>query len=209
MVRRKKKLTSMSSRESILAAVLTNQPPANPLPDISSFRGTDQDVIITYSDVFTTIGGNVFVVKSLAEVAFLIGERFGDSGRILTTIPELRDLGDWIELFSADVPPHSFENIELAVLEAELAVAENGAVWLTEERMGQRIIPYICQHLAVVVPAERIVPTLHEAYEKIGVGDYGFGAFIGGPSKTADIEQALVLGAHGPISMTVFILNVA
>ena len=99
------------------------------------------------------------------------------------------------------------EDIELAVLEAELAVAENGAVWLPEHRMGQRIIPYICQHLAVVVPADRIVPTLHEAYEQIGVGDYGFGAFIGGPSKTADIEQALVLGAHGPISMTVFILD--
>ena len=64
--------------------------------------------------------------------------------------------------------------------------------------MGQRIIPYICQHLAVIVKAESIVPTLHEAYEMIGTGDYGFGGFIGGPSKTADIEQALVLGAHGP-----------
>jgi L-lactate dehydrogenase complex protein LldG len=59
----------------------------------------------------------------------------------------------------------------------------------------------------VVISAERIVPTLHEAYEIIGTGDYGFGAFIGGPSKTADIEQALVLGAHGPLSMTVFILK--
>ena len=80
-------------------------------------------------------------------------------------------------------------------------------MWLTEEVMGQRIIPYICQHLAVIVNAENIVPTLHEAYEKIGAGDYGFGAFISGPSKTADIEQALVLGAHGPLTMTVFILK--
>jgi L-lactate dehydrogenase complex protein LldG len=86
-------------------------------------------------------------------------------------------------------------------------VAENGAVWLTEQVMGQRIIPYICQHLAVVVTEASIVPTLHEAYQQIGEGQYGFGAFIGGPSKTADIEQALVLGAHGPVSMTVFILK--
>lgn len=197
----------MSSKERILAAVLANQPPASPLPDMASFKGTEQDVIPTYSDVFTTIGGSVFVVKNLEEVEELIQETFDCNRRIITTLPELRDVSDRVELFSAEVAPHSFEDIELAVLEAELAVAENGAVWLTEQRMGQRIIPYICQHLAVVVRAVRIVPTLHEAYEKIGAGDYGFGAFIGGPSKTADIEQALVLGAHGPISMTVFILE--
>ena len=160
-----------------------------------------------YGKVFASIGGSVFTVKSLSEVNLLIQENFDGTGRIITTLSALCDASDGIELFSAEVAPHSFEDIELAVLEAELAVAENGAVWLTEQRMGQRIIPYICQHLAVVVPAERIVPTLHEAYEKIKVGDYGFGAFIGGPSKTADIEQALVLGAHGPISMTVFILD--
>jgi L-lactate dehydrogenase complex protein LldG len=95
----------------------------------------------------------------------------------------------------------------LAVLAVHLAVAENGAVWLTDNGMGQRIIPYICQHLAVVIHAGDIVPTLHEAYEKIGPGEYGFGGFIGGPSKTADIEQALVLGAHGPLTMTVFIIQ--
>jgi L-lactate dehydrogenase complex protein LldG len=197
----------MSSRERILAAVQANQPPASALPDIDAFTGTEADIVSGYGKVFASIGGSVFTVKSLSEVNLLIQENFDGTRRIITTLPALRDASEEIELFSAEVSPHSFEDIELAVLEAELAVAENGAVWLTEERMGQRIIPYICQHLAVVVPAERIVPTLHEAYEKIGIGDYGFGAFIGGPSKTADIEQALVLGAHGPISMTVFILE--
>ncbi len=197
----------MSARESILAAVLSNQPPTSALPDIDAFKGTEQDIVSGYGKVFASIGGQVFTVRSLSEINYLIQENFDTTLRIITTLPALHQSGDGIELLSAEVLPHSYEDIELAVLEAELAVAENGAVWLPEQRMGQRIIPYICQHLAVVVPAERIVPTLHEAYEKIGVGDYGFGAFIGGPSKTADIEQALVLGAHGPISMTVFILE--
>ncbi|MNW08326.1 Lactate utilization protein C [compost metagenome] len=47
---------------------------------------------------------------------------------------------------------------------------------------------------------------MHEAYQKIADSVYGFGTFIAGPSKTADIEQSLVLGAHGPKNMTVFIL---
>ena len=112
-----------------------------------------------------------------------------------------------LPLISPIADPHSFDDIELAVISAGFAVAENGAVWLTEELMGHRIIPYICQHLAVTVCAADIVPTLHEAYERIGIGEYGFGGFIGGPSKTADIEQALVLGAHGPLTMTVFIVK--
>jgi len=194
----------MSTRERILADVLKNQPSASPLPDMSAFKGGNQDVVATYCEVFTGIGGKAFRVKSFAEIKHRIAEQFDTAQRIITSLPELSDS---FERLSIDIDPHTFDDVDVAVIEAELAVAENGAVWLPEQRMGQRIVPYICQHLAVVIPAERIVPTLHEAYAKIGAGDYGFAAFIGGPSKTADIDQALVLGAHGPISMSVFVLG--
>jgi len=194
----------MNSREKILEAVLNNQPPTSPLPDISMFKGSNDDTVQKYINVFKTIGGSAYLVDDIAEVKALIDEHFDVTKRILTTLPELSDTA---ELISPLVDPHEYEDVELAIIRAQFAVAENGAVWLTEELMGQRIIPYICQHLAVIVKAESIVPTLHEAYEIIGVGNYGFGGFIGGPSKTADIEQALVLGAHGPLTMTVFVLK--
>lgn len=194
----------MSSKEKILAAVLENQPQLTLLPDIGVFRGEDQDIDQTYNDTFTSIGGKVFLVNDITSVKALIKEHFDVNKRIITTLPQLNDTA---ELYSPTVDPHTFDDVELAVLKAQLAVAENGAVWLTEQLMGQRILPYICQHLAVIVSAETIVPTMHEAYNQIGVGQYGFGAFIGGPSKTADIEQALVMGAHGPITMTVFVLK--
>jgi len=194
----------MNTREKILGAVLQNQPPTTTLPDITRFKGNSIDLVQKYMDVFKTIGGSSFLVDDIAAVKLSIAENFDATKRIVTTLPEL---GDRFELISAAADPHSYENIELAIIKAHFSVAENGAVWLTEEVMGQRIIPYICQHLAVIVNAENIVPSLHEAYERIGAGEYGFGAFIGGPSKTADIEQALVLGAHGPLTMTVFILK--
>jgi L-lactate dehydrogenase complex protein LldG len=194
----------MSTREKILQAVLKNQPPVAPLPDISIFKSSAKDTVQEYTDTFIGIGGKVFTVDDIASVKPLIRDEFDTSKRMVTTLPEL---GDLLEVYSAQADPHSFEDVELAVIQAQLAVSENGAVWLPEELMGQRILPFICQHLAVIVKSETIVTTMHEAYNQIGEGQYGFGAFIGGPSKTADIEQALVMGAHGPISMTVFIIR--
>lgn len=194
----------MNTREKILQAVLQNQPPLTELPYIGIFKGTGDGLIEKYTNVFTTIGGSAVVVENMAAVKDFIMENFDSEKRIVTTLSELSDN---FELISGDVDPHTYENAELAIIMAHFSVAENGAVWLTDELMGQRIIPYICQHLAVIVKVNSILPTLHEAYEKIGTGNYGFGGFIGGPSKTADIEQALVLGAHGPLSMTVFIIK--
>jgi L-lactate dehydrogenase complex protein LldG len=194
----------MTTREKILAAVLQNQPPKNPLPDISRFTGQAENAVQTYIEIFDSIGGKAFLVENIDAVKTLIREHFDTTQRMVTTLPALEDVAS---LISPTVDPHTFQDVEVAIIQAHLAVAENGAVWLTEQVMGHRILPYICQHLAVVVAAGSIVPTLHEAYTQIGEGNYGFGGFIGGPSKTADIEQALVLGAHGPITMTVFVLK--
>jgi L-lactate dehydrogenase complex protein LldG len=194
----------MTTREQILEAVLKNQPESMPLPDISMFGGEYEGAVQKYIDIFKTIGGSAYLLDDLEAVKGMVSEQFDTSKRIVTTLPEMQDIA---ALILPSVDPHLYEDVELAIIRGHFSVAENGAVWLTEEVMGQRIIPYICQHLAVVLTAGSIVPTLHEAYERIGAGEYGFGGFIGGPSKTADIEQALVLGAHGPLTMTVYIIR--
>ena len=99
------------------------------------------------------------------------------------------------------------KNIELAIFESPLGVAENGAVWLSEEICGHRIVPFITQHLLVVLSPEHIVENMHEAYRRAPVADAGFGVFVAGPSKTADIEQSLVVGAQGARSLGVLITD--
>ncbi len=195
----------MTSREQILEAVLKNQPALKPLPDISSLKGSGQDIPGTYIRTFTGIGGKAFSVGGMDAIKDIVKQHFELEGkRVITSLPEL---ADEFELYNPASDPHSFDDVELAIIRAAFSVAENGAVWITETLMGQRIVPYICQHLAVVIDASTIVATMHEAYEQIGSDAYGFGSFIGGPSKTADIEQALVMGAHGPITMTVFVIT--
>jgi L-lactate dehydrogenase complex protein LldG len=142
-------------------------------------------------EVFKTIGGSAFLVDNMDEIKNLIKENFDSTKRFVSTLPELND--DVAELLSATIDPHMYEDIELAIINAHLFVAENGAVWVTDDVMGQRIIPYICQHLAWWLKQKLLCQRFTKHMKKL-VGDYGFGGFIGGPSKTADIEQALVLG---------------
>ena len=88
---------------------------------------------------------------------------------------------------------------------SKLAVAENGAVWLPCK--GDRRDIFACEHLHIVVDAADIVDTMHDAMARIELEGYEFGVFVSGPSKTADIEQALVLGAHGAMHLTVYIVK--
>nr|WP_121271620.1 LUD domain-containing protein [Pedobacter schmidteae] len=192
----------MTSREQILAKVLSSQPETQPLPADLSTAFPAADPVAAFGTVLTTIGGNFVEVEDYNSIKNYITTHF-QGQRIVSTLTELSDITEpgW-----ENQDPHSYANVDLAVITAHFGVAENAALWITEDLMHQRAVPFICQQLAVVVKREKIVQTMHDAYIKIGTADYGFGSFIAGPSKTADIEQSLVLGAHGPKGMTVFVL---
>jgi L-lactate dehydrogenase complex protein LldG len=191
------------SRSRILSAVKANQPEQMELPVIKNFQQGFSSLTDKFSEILKGIGGNVHEVTDYAEISQILMARFPEANRIISTVAELSS----IEKGTTDYEdPHSLEDVDLAIISSPLAVAENGSVWITDSHVPQRVLPFICQHLAVVVNKETLVSTMHEAYDKIGNLDYGFSVFIAGPSKTADIEQSLVLGAHGPKSMTVFLV---
>ncbi len=196
----------MNTREKILAAVAQNKPSFVPVPDLAAFSGATppMDLATKFSTVLASIGGQVVAVHDLAEVADYLAQHFAPPVRVITRLPELARVAEtgW-----ENADPHTLQNVELAIMRGIFGVAENSAIWVTEAEMGVRAMPFICQHLAVVLAATDLVPTMHAAYARIGNGDYHFGTFIAGPSKTADIEQSLVLGAHGPKTMTVFLLG--
>lgn len=195
----------MSSRDQILVAVKANQPALMPLPQIGSFIRVENESVEKFTTVLTGIGGKVSEVTHEDEILSAIKECYE-----LAQISVVSSLPSMQEIANTDVnehKPHALENVELTILRAHFAVAENGACWLTESLLSERVLPFITQHLILIVNRADIIPTMHEAYEKIGQQHYGFGTFIAGPSKTADIEQSLVLGAHGARSLWVFVVD--
>ena len=189
----------MSSRDSILRAVQAAQPGKLPLPEVN-ISSTHKDEVLQFTEVLRGIGGAVIEVPNREAALQMLKDQFGVAKKVIYA------RADGVALSAPNFDPHSLEDVDLAIVEASLGVAENGAVWVTEADLNQRALPFIAQHLAVLLPKQNLVTTMHLAYEKIGSADYSFGVFIAGPSKTADIEQSLVLGAHGARTMMVYLL---
>lgn len=68
-------------------------------------------------------------------------------------------------------------------------------------------IAIYCPTFDRLVKVENLLGNMHEVYQKVNVAGPGYGVFVAGPSKTADIEQSLVIGAHGPRSMIVYLMD--
>ncbi|GAB3995910.1 LUD domain-containing protein [Spirosoma daeguense] len=193
----------MTSREKILASIQTNQPALRPLPETFTFTSVFPDLTKQFIDILTFVGGKAELVADYEAIKNHIQEHYAGIPNVATTIPELASLAD----ATLDVTdPHDLANLNLTIIEGPIAVAENAAIWVDEGQLPQRVAPMITQYLAIVIRASTIVPNMHDAYKLITVDTTGFGTFISGPSKTADIEQSLVVGAHGARSLTVYIL---
>lgn len=196
----------MSSRDSILKAVRQSQREPTPLPTMDQDWLRFDDPIDQFTKVLESVGGQCIRVGSHGEISEHLSAfpQFESASLRASTV---EGIGQPTIDVSAIDDPHELERVDFAVLSGELAVAENGSVWVTDETLRHRVLYFIAQHLALVVRANHVVHNMRETYEQLSFDSRRFGTFISGPSKTADIEQSLVIGAHGPRSHVVFLVD--
>jgi len=178
-------------RDKILQAIRENKAKTTPLPKFFGSLAEKQDtgLINRFKDILQQVGGDCFEINGAEELNSFMEEHFPGA-------TDFRKKETWKE-FPPDCPKEKLAQLKTVVLGGQFGVAENGAVWLDETRFPNRLVPFIAEELVVCLNAKEIVCDMHEAYSKSGKNTTGFGVFISGPSKTADIEQNLVFGAHG------------
>jgi L-lactate dehydrogenase complex protein LldG len=195
----------MSSRDAILDSLRQNVPPPASRPGpITGIRYADP--VRQFEETLTVAGGTLVRAAAPQDLASELAnlDVYASATKVASLVPGIPSKN--IDL-SAIEDPHDLEGIDVAIIPGKFAVAENAAVWIPGETLTpHRAIFVIAQHLILIVPAQEIVNNLHEAYERIHWSPNTFGIFISGPSKTADIEQSLVIGAHGARSCTVILL---
>lgn len=192
----------MSSRNQILEAIKNAQPAIKPLPVLDYVVVTPiKEWISSFEQFVNAVGGRVRFVDQPADLTLDIENARQEGQLILNRLNGFSSMDE----ISPDLT--ELEKLDRVYIRGSLGVAENGAIWVEETSMGNRILPFIAQELVLVLREEELVPTMHDAYQRIRINKEGFGVFIAGPSKTADIEQSLVIGAHGPVALTVLILK--
>ena len=191
----------MSARNEILAAIAGCRPPHVDLPTPGGFAINRVDMIDRFADALIAIGGECIPVSGKSALQDELRSRIAGRSRVVSTVRGVRfGAPDVDEMNSSDLA-----TVEVAIVPSELAVAENGAVWLDEDHLRHRVLSVIVESLIVVLPVDSIVADLHHADAALGARVPTFGQFVAGPSKTADREQSLVVGAHGAREMTVLI----
>jgi L-lactate dehydrogenase complex protein LldG len=186
----------MSSRDYILSKIRNTPRDKRPLPEIPDFK-VDGELMDRFKRSLLMNKGEIVDAKQLEE--FIDSHQFK---KVLSLSEEFRSFSN------LDIPDdaHQLADMDVAIISGQFGVAENAAIWLEERDMGLRALPFITEHLVIVLEKDQLVSNMHEAYERIGKGASGFGLFIAGPSKTADIEQSLVIGAHGAKSLRVVLM---
>ncbi|HEX5501826.1 MAG TPA: lactate utilization protein [Thermomicrobiales bacterium] len=169
-----------------------------------------------------SVGARVHRVAGIPALAALVAELAGD-GRVVVApalakthddlLAELVARGMDLGAVDAADPAATFAGVAVGVSEAVLGLAETGSLVVADafaDRLVRMLVP---KHVAVL-GARWVVPGLDEAgaflRETVAGGEGApshYVSFITGPSRTADIEMSLTVGAHGPAELHIAILE--
>lgn len=191
----------MSTRNEFMNRLKKHTPAPYDMPELALEQISYTNLIEQFIQISSFVGGKAVELREGEDINTLIHSFYPDAKNIASNLPDIT-----IATINPDDVdnPHALNSLDLSIIEGEIGIAENGCVWVPQQ-VRQKVIYFISEYLVILLDKKKLVATMHDAYKQVAEMDYGFGVFISGPSKTADIEQALVVGAHGARGVTVIL----
>ena len=195
----------MSNKDDILKRYRANVREKYDMPDLSDIKATTYpNPLVQFVKMTEMVGGQVIEVDPGRDINVLIEELFPDAKEIASNLPEIT-----IATRNPDTVGRArdLNGTDVGIIRGKFGVAENACIWIPQT-MKEKAVCFISENLIILLPKSQIVNNMHEAYKRIEFdNEYdGYGTFISGPSKTADIAQVLVMGAQAARSATVLLL---
>lgn len=195
----------MSKKEDILSKYRANIKQRFDMPDLTDIKGiTYPDPLIQFISMTENVGGKVVEVEPGKDINDIIKELYPDAKEIASNLPEIT-----IATRNPDTigSPQALNSTDVGVIKGDFGVAENACVWVPQT-MVEKAVCFISENLVILLKKSEIVNNMHEAYKRIRFDEKfdGYGTFISGPSKTADIAQVLVMGAQAARSATILLM---
>ena len=195
----------MSNKDDILKKYRVNVIEKYDMPDLSDIKAiTYPNPLVQFVKMTEMVGGQVIEVDPGRDVNVLIRELFPEAKEIASNLPEIT-----IATRNPDTVGRArdLNGTDVGIIRGKFGVAENACIWIPQT-MKEKAVCFISENLIILLPKSQIVNKMHEAYKRIEFDkEYdGYGTFISGPSKTADIAQVLVMGAQAARSATVLLM---
>ena len=173
------------------------------------------DLAASFAASFQRVGGEFFYCETLtqlgAQLRACLTERLPANQQFYVWEPDMQAL-----LTSADVLFQATEadfkgQAAVGLTSCEALVARTGSLVVTPaSASGRRLSIYPDQHIVLARPSQvvaEIGDALQVVQQRFGTALPSMLSLTTGPSRTADIEKTLVLGAHGPRRLTLFMLE--
>jgi L-lactate dehydrogenase complex protein LldG len=212
----------VSSRDKMLSrirkALASGPAPLPPAPDWAAPVHPPlplADLAVTFAENFRRIGGEFFYCTDVTELGrelrAWLAERLPSGQQFYVWEPTLQAL-----LTTAQVPFQAAETdfqaqAAAGLTSCEALVARTGSIVVAPATAsGRRLSIYPDQHLVLARPSQvvaEIGDALRVVQARYGAQLPSMLSLTTGPSRTADIEKTLVLGAHGPRRLSLFLVE--
>ena len=188
------------NKEDLLAKIRANIHTTYDMPSFDDMKGVQYaDPLKQFVEMSKTVGGKVVELEKGQDINEVIKNCYPDAKVIASNLPEVTIANrnpDTVD------EANDLNGTDVGVVRGVFGVAENGCIWIPQT-MKQKAVCFISEYLVILLDRKQIVNNMHEAYQRVAFNSYCYGCFISGPSKTADIAQALVMGAQAARGVTV------